>query len=52
MDMSSAVPTTEPLREGFHLFDLVEKAFKVLNATNPKATESCWLCYDVAPPLL
>lgn len=49
-DVSSIVPTTEPLREGSHLFDLVEKAFKVLNATNPEATESCWLCYDMAPP--
>lgn len=49
-DVSSIVPTTEPLREGSHLFDLVKKAFKVLNATDPKATESCWLCYDLAPP--
>lgn len=43
-------PAAEPLREGSRLSNLVEKAFKVLNATNPKATESCWLCYDTAAP--
>lgn len=46
----SPKPTAKPLREDFLLFDLVEQAFKVLNATNPKATESSWLCYDSGAP--
>lgn len=32
------------------MINLVERAFKVLNATNPTATEACWLCYETAPP--
>ena len=32
----------------FYLSSLVQGAFKVLNATNPKATQACWLCYDFA----
>lgn len=32
----------------FYLTSLVQGAFKVLNATNPKATQACWLCYDFA----
>lgn len=33
-----------------HLLKLIQYAFQVLNYTNPNATESCWLCYDIAPP--
>lgn len=32
------------------MINLFEWAFKVLNATNPEATEACWLCYEISPP--
>lgn len=33
-----------------NLLKIMDKAFAALNATNPEATKSCWLCYDIAPP--
>lgn len=48
--LKTVTPTIKPLREDSRLSNLVKEAFKVLNATNPKATESCWLCYNMAPP--
>ena len=32
------------------LWALVNAAFTVLNHTNPNATQSCWLCYNLHPP--
>ena len=32
------------------LWTLVNAAFTVLNHTNPNATQSCWLCYNLHPP--
>ena len=32
------------------LWALVNAAFTVLNLTNPIATQSCWLCYNLHPP--
>uniref|UniRef100_A0A8C9E740 Envelope glycoprotein n=1 Tax=Phocoena sinus TaxID=42100 RepID=A0A8C9E740_PHOSS len=32
------------------MLSLVQAAFEVLNATNPEATKSCWLCYAAPPP--
>ena len=46
------VTETAPLNlpEQSHLTHLVQEAFRVINSTNPEATKSCWLCYDVTPP--
>ncbi|NXT39358.1 ENV1 protein, partial [Pelecanoides urinatrix] len=33
------------------LWKLVQTAYQALNDTNPNATQGCWLCYDVRPPL-
>nr|P21415.2 RecName: Full=Envelope glycoprotein; AltName: Full=Env polyprotein; Contains: RecName: Full=Surface protein; Short=SU; AltName: Full=Glycoprotein 70; Short=gp70; Contains: RecName: Full=Transmembrane protein; Short=TM; AltName: Full=Envelope protein p15E; Contains: RecName: Full=R-peptide; AltName: Full=p2E; Flags: Precursor [Gibbon ape leukemia virus]AAC96083.1 envelope protein [Gibbon ape leukemia virus]ALV83304.1 envelope protein [Gibbon ape leukemia virus] len=41
---------TPPPTTGDRLFDLVQGAFLTLNATNPGATESCWLCLAMGPP--
>lgn len=49
--MAAAIPAASLEHQGnSHLTNLVREAFKVINATNPEATKSCWLCYDVAPP--
>nr|XP_036866747.1 endogenous retrovirus group FC1 Env polyprotein [Manis javanica] len=32
------------------LLNLLEGAFQALNTTNPKTTESCWLCFSSGPP--
>lgn len=32
------------------MFNLIRGAFEALNATNPEATSSCWLCLASAPP--
>ncbi|NXX41209.1 ENV1 protein, partial [Tricholaema leucomelas] len=31
-------------------FDVLNVTFWSLNQSNPKLTNSCWLCYDVYPP--
>ena len=36
--------------EDTHLTDLVKEDFKVINATNPEATMSSWLCFELALP--
>nr|QJT93251.1 envelope protein [Macroglossus minimus gammaretrovirus] len=38
-------PTT-----GDRLFGLIQGAFLALNATDPEATKSCWLCLALGPP--
>ncbi|KAK1338205.1 hypothetical protein QTO34_001319, partial [Cnephaeus nilssonii] len=35
---------------GQKLFNLIQGAFSVLNASNPNLTESCWLCLASSPP--
>lgn len=42
--------STPPPTTGDRLFGLVQGAFLALNATNPDATESCWLCLAMGPP--
>ncbi|NXF42239.1 ENV2 protein, partial [Nyctibius bracteatus] len=32
------------------LWDVLQASYHVLNNTNPKLTEHCWLCYDIRPP--
>jgi hypothetical protein len=32
-------------------WNLVNAAFLTLNHTSPNMTTSCWLCYDVRPPI-
>ncbi|XDB60576.1 hypothetical protein AB1E18_013943 [Capra hircus] len=32
------------------LWKLVKAAYATLNQTHPKATKSCWLCYNLIPP--
>ena len=32
------------------LTDLIKKTFHVLSDSDPGDTNSCWLCYDIAPP--
>nr|AAC80265.1 envelope protein [Gibbon ape leukemia virus] len=39
-----------PPTSGDRLFGLVQGAFLTLNATNPGATKSCWLCWGMSPP--
>nr|AAC96084.1 envelope protein [Gibbon ape leukemia virus] len=41
---------TPPPTTGDRLFNLVQGAFLTLNATNPGATKSCWLCLAMGPP--
>uniref|UniRef100_A0A8C9CUE3 Envelope protein n=1 Tax=Phocoena sinus TaxID=42100 RepID=A0A8C9CUE3_PHOSS len=41
-------PPPPPPRD--QMLSLVQAAFEVLNATNPEATKSCWLCYAAPPP--
>ncbi|NWX93856.1 ENV1 protein, partial [Nothoprocta pentlandii] len=36
-------------REGT-LWKVMMAAYVALNQTNPNATSSCWLCYDIRPP--
>ena len=43
-------PLTSFSSNGQRLLNLVEGAFRVLNATDPKTTESCWLCFSSRPP--
>lgn len=42
---TSPIPST-----GDRLFGLIQGAFLALNATNPEATASCWLCLAMGPP--
>lgn len=47
----STVPSLTQLpTTGDRLFNLIQGAFQALNATNPNATTSCWLCLAVGPP--
>ncbi|NXL82777.1 ENV1 protein, partial [Leptocoma aspasia] len=32
------------------LWKLIEGVYRVLNVTNPKFTEQCWLCFSIRPP--
>nr|BAN63360.1 envelope glycoprotein [Koala retrovirus] len=47
---SPPAPSTPSPTTGDRLFGLVQGAFLALNATNPEATESCWLCLALGPP--
>ena len=38
------------LRNSDPLWKLVKAAYITLNQTNPEATRSCWLCYNLYPP--
>uniref|UniRef100_A0A8C9CAV5 Envelope protein n=1 Tax=Phocoena sinus TaxID=42100 RepID=A0A8C9CAV5_PHOSS len=42
--------TIKPKTPRDRMLSLVQAAFEVLNATNPEATKSCWLCYAAPPP--
>nr|ACX69257.1 envelope [Orcinus orca] len=42
--------TIKPGTRQDRMLSLVQAAFTVLNATNPEATKSCWLCYAAPPP--
>ena len=44
MSSTSNLETLDPL------WDLAKAAFKALNHSNPRATQSCWLCYTLYPP--
>ena len=39
------------LRTSDPLWDLVKAAFTALNHSNPNITQSCWLCYNLYPPI-
>ncbi|NWI27044.1 ENV1 protein, partial [Sula dactylatra] len=39
------------LIESNPLWKLLQTAYQALNDTSPDATQDCWLCYDVKPPL-
>nr|WBM84729.1 MAG: envelope protein [Hervey pteropid gammaretrovirus] len=43
-------PNPPPPTTGDRLFSLVQGAFLALNATDPEATRSCWLCLALGPP--
>ena len=38
------------LKNSDPLWKLVKAAYITLNQTNPEATRSCWLCYNLYPP--
>uniref|UniRef100_A0A8D2D053 Envelope protein n=1 Tax=Sciurus vulgaris TaxID=55149 RepID=A0A8D2D053_SCIVU len=42
--------TPKILNTGQRLLNLIQGAFKALNASNPNLTESCWLCLVSSPP--
>ncbi|XP_055469815.1 phosphatidylcholine:ceramide cholinephosphotransferase 1 isoform X1 [Psammomys obesus] len=41
---------SSPKLPGPYITSLAQGAFQALNNTNPKVTESCWLCFGIAPP--
>ncbi|NXT29810.1 ENV2 protein, partial [Syrrhaptes paradoxus] len=35
---------------GNNMWKVINASYLVLNQTNPRATERCWLCFSIRPP--
>ncbi|NXH56743.1 ENV2 protein, partial [Rhabdornis inornatus] len=38
------------LREYNTMWKVMQASYEILNSTNPKLTQDCWLCYNIRPP--